>query len=274
MRSILVQWLLALVTITLCVCIGARPAYADSTISVAPDVFVSISDVSGAVHVVGSSRREVKVSASDGVSVTTSDNGTRVSISVHASQNDAFDVTVPATAHVEVHALSGDVSVRDVTGPVQAASVNGNVVVSGGSLDVEARSVSGNLDLALAHGDVRASTVSGGLTVQLSAGGTVLAKSVSGPVHVTAAPLTRLEVQSLSGDLTLDVRLEGSGPFSARTHSGAVRVSLPKTATTTIAARSFGGAVDIPDAGAPPADAGHTVLSLSCFSGSISVRRK
>jgi DUF4097 and DUF4098 domain-containing protein YvlB len=121
-----------------------------------------------------------------------------------------------------------------------------------------------------------ATSVNGTVSVHLSAGGTAWVKTVSGSAEVTGAPLTRLEVQTLSGSLTLESRLEGSGPFSMRTHSGAIDVTLPKGAATTVDARSFRGHVDVPDApdaGAAPAGS-HTVLSLSTFSGPIGVMRK
>lgn len=276
MRPLLLGVLLGVITLVL----GARPAWADdphdSALSTPADVFVSIQAFTGSVRVVGTVRHEVRVQMTDGVSMTSSDGGARVSISVRQGGPDPIDVSVPAGARVEVHVISGDVGVRDVTGPVQAGSVNGNVEVTGGSHDVEARSVSGNVTLSLAHADVRATSVNGNVVVRLSAGGTVWAKTVSGSAQVTGAPLTRLEVQTLNGSATLDSRLEGSGPFSVRTNSGPISVTLPKGATTTVDAHSFRGHVDVPDApdaGSAP-NASHTVLTVSTFSGPIDVKRK
>jgi hypothetical protein len=272
--------LLGLLLCALTLVLGAHPARADDThdsiLSTPADVFVSVQSVTGSVHVLGTARREVKVHMADGVSMTSSDGGAHVSISVRPGGPDPVEVSVPAAARVEVHAISADVSVRDVTGPVQAGSVNGNVEVSGGARDVEARSVSGNVTLSLARADVRATSVNGTVTVRLPGGGTAWVKTVSGSTQIIGAPLTRLEVQTISGAVTLEPRLEGSGPFSVRTHSGPIDVTLPKGASTSVDARSFRGHIDVPDApdaAAAPA-ASHTVLSVSTFSGPIDVKRK
>ena len=67
---------------------------------------------------------------------------------------------------------------------------------------------------------------------------------------------------------------EGDGPFEMHTHSGDVRVSVPKTPLVIVDVRTHGGRVDNGDAGAPPPGAARTVLTVWTFSGDVHVQRK
>lgn len=245
----------------------------ESTISIAPDGVVSIGVVDCNVHVVGSARKDVKVTSSSS-DVRVSGDGDHVSIRVRPGNASTIDVAVPSGVHLDVHGIEASVTVHEVSGPVQVATVNGNVSVDGAPRDVEAASVSGSVDVAIRRGEVRASSVSGSVAVHLAGGGTAWARTVSGSISVGGAPLTRAEAHTMSGTIDLDARLEGEGPFEMHTHSGDVRVSVPKTPPVIVDVRTHGGRVDNGDAGAPPPGAAHTVLTVWTFSGDVHVQRK
>jgi DUF4097 and DUF4098 domain-containing protein YvlB len=245
----------------------------ETTLSVAPDGVVSIGVVDCNVHVVGSARKDLKVTAStDDVRIT--GDGNQVSIRVRPGAASTIDVAVPAGVHLDVHGIEASVSVHEVSGPVQVATVNGNVSVDGSPRDVEASSVSGSVDVSIRRGDVRASSVSGSVAIHLAGGGTAWARTVSGSVTVGGAPLKRAEARTMSGTIDLDARLEGDGPFEMHTHSGDVRVSVPKSPPVIVDVRTHGGRVDNGDAGAPPAGSARTVLTVWTFSGDVHVERK
>jgi DUF4097 and DUF4098 domain-containing protein YvlB len=244
----------------------------ESTISISPDGVVSIGVVDCNVHVVGSARKDVKVTASSN-DVRVSGDGDHVSIRVRPGGSSTIDVAVPAGVHLDVHGIEANVTVHEVSGPVQVATVNGNVSVDGSPRVVEAASVSGGVDVSIRRGDVRASSVSGSVSVHLAGGGTAWARTVSGSVSVGGAPLTRAEAHTMSGTIDLDARLEGAGPFELHTHSGDVRVSVPKTPPVIVDVRTHSGRVD-GDAGAPPPGSAHTVLTVWTFSGDVHVERK
>jgi len=245
----------------------------ESTISIAPDGVVSIGVVDCNVHVVGSARKDVKVTAASN-DVRVSGDGDHVSIRVRPGGASTIDVAVPTGVHLDVHGIESSVAVHEVSGPVQVATVNGNVSVDGAPRDVEAASVSGSVDVSIRRGDVRASSVSGSVAIHLAAGGTAWARTVSGSVQVGGAPLTRAEAHTMSGTVDLDARLEGDGPFEVHTHSGNVRVAVPKTPPVIVDVRTRGGRVDGPDAGAPAPGSAHTVLTVWTFSGDVHVERK
>jgi DUF4097 and DUF4098 domain-containing protein YvlB len=245
----------------------------ESTISIAPDGIVSIRVADCNVHVVGSARKDVKVTpASSDVRV--SGDGDRVAIRVRPGGASTIDVAVPAGVHLDVHGIEATVTVHEVSGPVQVATVNGNVSVDGAPRDVEAASVSGSVDVSIRRGDVRASSVSGSVAIHLAGGGTASARTVSGSVSVGGAPLTRAEADTMSGSIDLDARLEGDGPFEMRTHSGDVRVSVPKAPPVIVDVRKHGGRVDNPDAGTPSPGSARTMLTVWTFSGDVHIERK
>lgn len=245
----------------------------ESTISIAPDGIVSIGVVDCNVHVVGSARKDVKVTSSSS-DVHVSGDGDHVSIHVRPGSASTIDVAVPSGVHLDVHGIEATISIHEVSGPVQVATVNGNVSVDGAPRDVEAGSVSGSVDVSIRRGNVRASSVSGSVAVHLSGGGTAWARTVSGSVSVGGAPLTRAEAHTMSGTIDLDARLDGDGPFELHTHSGDVHVAVPKAPPVIVDVRTHGGRVDNGDAGAPPPGSAHTVLTVWTFSGDVHVERK
>jgi hypothetical protein len=252
-----------------------RPAWAqthESTVSAAPDALVTVRVTDCSIKVVGSTRRDVRVSGTSEDIRTTSD-GAHVRIDVQPGPG-SLEIDVPSTVHVEVHGVGAGISIKGVAGPIVARTVNGDVEVDAPSHDVEARSVSGRVDVAIPRGDVRASAVNGNVAVRVPGGGTVSAKTVSGAVRVAGGPLTRAEVQSVSGNLDLDVKLDGSGPFEARTHSGDIHVVLPKGDGSAVDAHTYHGQVDNPDGGSPPPGSKHPVLGVSTFSGNVRVERR
>src|SRR5579883_2719861 len=149
----------------------------ESTISIAPDGVVSIGVVDCNVHVVGSARKDVKVTSSS-TDVRVSGDGDHVSIHVRPGSSSTIDVAVPSAVHLDVHGIESSVSVHEVSGPVQVATVNGNVSIDGAPRDVEASSVSGSVDVSIRRGDVRASSVSGSVSIHLAGGGTAWARTV------------------------------------------------------------------------------------------------
>ena len=243
----------------------------ESTITAAADALVRIHAVSGAVHVTGWDRHEVKVASASGVtSVTTVDGGARVSIV--PSRSEAVEVWVPTGAHVEARAIGGSVTVRNIAGPLQLGTVGGDIDVSGPSRSVEAGTVSGRVELALSSADVRVTSVNGAVRVHCPGGGSAWIRTVSGALSVTGAPMSRIEMRTISGEVSLDSRLQGDGPFDVRSHSGAIRVTLPKDASFAIETHTFSGRIEdgMPDAGV---GAARPLLTLSSFNGNITIDR-
>ncbi|MBW4715603.1 DUF4097 family beta strand repeat-containing protein [Saccharothrix obliqua] len=116
--------------------------------------------------------------------------------------NGSGDVTLEGVASVEVEVGSGDLVVRNVSGPVSLDSGSGDVTVTDVGEGVTARLGSGGARLAKVRGPVRVDNSSGDVDVELAAVQSVRAETGSGNLTVRVPRGGyRVEVSSGSGDV-------------------------------------------------------------------------
>jgi DUF4097 and DUF4098 domain-containing protein YvlB len=161
-----------------------------------------------------------------------------------------FTVTIPATASLEVHSVSGSLKVTGVRGSVRAETVSGNVTTTDTPNLEHAKSVSGDVSLtgAAADGDLSAGSVSGSITARgLKARGLDLG-SVSGDVLLTDVTCERLTIKSVSGSVEYTGTIVRNGRYEINSHSGSVRLTLTNPPGFELNANSFSGSVrsDLP----------------------------
>lgn len=161
-----------------------------------------------------------------------------------------FTVSVPASASLDVHSVSGTVKVTGVRGTVRAESVSGDVTTTDTPNLELAKSVSGDVSLtgAAADGDLTAGSVSGSITAKgLKARGLDLS-SVSGDVLLTDVTCDRLMIKSVSGNIEYAGSIVRNGRYEINTHSGNVRLTLANPPGFELNANSFSGSVrsDLP----------------------------
>jgi DUF4097 and DUF4098 domain-containing protein YvlB len=228
-----------------------------------PNGVVEVSNVSGTVDVVAWDNPEVEIRAEVGAGVdridTTSEHG-RISIKVivpnHSFRSASADlrIHVPRGSDLDISAVSADVTASDVEGSQQLKTVSGNVksdvfqknteikTVSGdvalrgrgkeaGAAGIHVSTVSGNIRIDRAGGDVELTTVSGDMTVRLDhPAHSVRVRSTSGDVGFEGklAPGAYLDAQSVSGDLTIRAKPEGSLDYEVNTFSGDISNCMGK----------------------------------------------
>jgi DUF4097 and DUF4098 domain-containing protein YvlB len=209
---------------------------------------VVISNVSGTIDVRGWDRNEVQVTGHLGSSVErldveASEGRTIVKVVLpHRGTRDGdadIEVRVPKNSSVDVSAVSADVSSRGVLGTQRLKSVSGEVTADVTGNDSEMRSVSGDvtvrgvgkpnslrvssvsgsLDISNFGGKIDVVTVSGDARVQASEASEIRGRTTSGSLELFGK-LTRdarVDVEGVSGDLTL--RLSAPGALSAEIES-------------------------------------------------------
>ena len=114
------------------------------------------------------------------------------------------EIDLPRRATVVVETSSGDLEVDELTGDQRYRTASG---------DLRFRGVQGRLSIDVHSGDIDITTV-GEADVNL--------KTLSGDVELRAGTLRSLNVNSTSGDLKAAGRLAGPGPFSIESVSGDV----------------------------------------------------
>lgn len=115
-------------------------------------------------------------------------------------------VELPRDTRVAVDTASADVSVTGITGPGRYRTASGDLIL---------QDVAGNLEIEAVSADVRVEATA---PIELSG------RTISGDATIRAPRLTRLEMNTTSGDMKIDAELNGSGPFSIKSISGDVTI--------------------------------------------------
>jgi DUF4097 and DUF4098 domain-containing protein YvlB len=178
-----------------------------------------------------------------------SEMGKRVTVS--------YQVTVPKATALTARSGSGDLSVGDIGGPVNAQAGSGDISIGRIQAAVKVQVGSGNVAVAAAQ-EADVSAGSGDVNVGDTAGA-VHVRTGSGDVRVQQVSTGSLEVSSGSGDV---VALGLTGPAKVHTASGDVRLAGRPNADWDVNTASADVTIDIPDG------TGFRV-SASSMSGSI-----
>jgi DUF4097 and DUF4098 domain-containing protein YvlB len=240
-----------LVLCALPLAVAANEGSVERKVAASPNGDVIISNVAGTIDVRGWDRNEVQVTGTLGrsverIDVESSDGRTVVKVVLprgNAHDGDAdIEVSVPKGSSVEVSAVSADVSSRGVLGTQrlksvsgevtadivgsesEVSSVSGDVTVRGGGKPIRLRvtSVSGSLDITNTAGKLDVVTVSGDARVQMGETSEVRGRTTSGNLEISGqlARDGRVDVEGVSGDITLRVSAPGGLSTEIETFSG------------------------------------------------------
>jgi hypothetical protein len=226
----------------------------DTTVRLDRGGSVDLSLISGRIRVTGWDQPNVKITASiESGFLRFSANSSRVTLSVDDENRrgnyrnrhvgDArYEVSVPRGTKVILEAVSGDVTSRGSQGEIEASSVSGDVDVTDGVRDVNVESVSGSAHAAQVNGNLRIETVSGDLRAE-AVSGNVEASSVSGDIRLTDVQSKDVRTETVSGSIGYTGSIEPSGRYGFESHSGTIRLSIPRNAGASFSVETFSGDV-------------------------------
>jgi DUF4097 and DUF4098 domain-containing protein YvlB len=233
-------------------------------VRVGRDGRVSVSNISGDIVVSAGSGDEVSIEAvkrarGDGglasVRIDVEERGGGVYVrTTHTGRNDHasvdYTITMPATAAIEVHSVSGNVKVTGIHGSVRADSVSGNVTSTDTPKLETAKSVSGDVTLSgvTTDGDLSAGSVSGSVVARNVKVHALEIGSVSGDLTAADVSCDRLTAKSVSGSVDYTGAITKGGTYDINVHSGDVRLKLANPAGFVLNANSFSGSIrsDLP----------------------------
>jgi DUF4097 and DUF4098 domain-containing protein YvlB len=215
---------------------------------------VEISNTAGSVVVTGWDRSEVEVTGELGegterLDFITSDKITRIKVVLpdRSTNGDDTDlvVKVPAGSQVSINTVSADIGVQAVRGTQRLQSVSGDMRTETSGEDLECRTVSGDVTIAGSGkkglvsittvsgnatatrlaGEVNGSTVSGDFTLAVGATSRSRLRSTSGNLTLqgSLAPDARVDIESISGDVRLDLVGKTGADFEVASFSGEIR---------------------------------------------------
>ena len=133
-------------------------------------------------------------------------------------------LTVPAGTDVKVGTVSAHSTVTGIAGHVSVQAASGDTTLAG---------VTGRIDASTVTGDIDAQAVGGQLKVN----------TVSGQLTVIAGTADRVQANTVTGAVTLDLDVAGETDVKVNTVSGPVVVRIPSLADATVEAGSTSGDV-------------------------------
>jgi DUF4097 and DUF4098 domain-containing protein YvlB len=236
-------------------------------VRVGRDGRVSVSNISGNIVVNAGSGDDVSIEAVKrtrgsqselaDVQIIVDERGGRVDIRTEHERNYRdrngrsehvsvdYTITMPATASLDAHSVSGSVKVTAIRGGVRAESVSGDVIATDTPKLEVAKSVSGEVTLSgvTTDGDLTAGSVSGNVVARSVKVHSLEVGSVSGDLTVTDVTCDRLVAKSVSGGVAYSGSIDKGGSYDINVHSGDVRLSLANPSGFVLNANSFSGSI-------------------------------
>lgn len=238
---------------------AARPI--DQTVAVDADARIDVSNIKGSVTVVVWDRDEVAISGTLGdgsKGLTVEGGGSHLTVRVEPPEKSGWfswgadsrmgettlRLSVPRRAELEIEVVSASVdvdgtagrrlSVESVSGALRLAgqpgecdlsSVSGRIEVGGCRERLDVESVSGNVRVRESGGELEFETVSGDIDVETVRYRKLSAGTVSGTIAIRGEldPDGRVEIESMSGDVALQIGADASVDLHAETFSGRIR---------------------------------------------------
>lgn len=197
---------------------------------------VEIINIAGSVQVSAWDKAEVAVTGQIGdrverVDLTSSGNHTTLRVVLPSGSNWGGDgaahlvVHVPMASGLDVSLVSADLEVNGVSGAQQIRTVSGSVQCAGSS-QTRVNTVSGEVHVRTANeSPAEVESVSGDVTVE-GAGSDVSVQTVSGDGHLALGSVGKFRLRTVSGDFVVTARLAPAASVEADSVSGDLRIEL------------------------------------------------
>lgn len=192
---------------------------------------------------------DIEVSGVDGlVEGVTSSGG----LHMHDLSGDARGET--ANGNLSLERISGAATVATQSGDISAVQIRRGLIANTASGDVSAKEVEGGrVECKSVSGDaavekvgtespveITVESISGDVSLKEAAGGIGL-KAVSGSISAEALAPTRLQAQTVSGDVTLQLKEAFNSTLQVNTVSGDVTVALPEGSNVRVSLSTSSG---------------------------------
>jgi len=294
-----------LLPLLLCLCIGQALADTPIQLSheASPNARISIGNVAGSVNVIAWNRNEVQVSGrlGDGSKpLAITGNRDRLEIKVEAQggsgwfnwgsdskmEPTSLEVHVPKAASLDIDVVSAPLVVDGTDGgDIEINTVSGKVRINARTPSLEVNSVSGAIEQAGHAARVELQTVSGEILAP-ALGQEAELQTISGRIQVAGGPWRKLSASTVSGNLQLSGGLAADGRIRIDSMSGDVQLQLPADTSASLHASSFSGDLrsdfgSVKQPGRGPGSSleaqigsGAGKIDIETFSGDLRVRRR
>ncbi|MEM9531964.1 MAG: DUF4097 family beta strand repeat-containing protein [Pseudomonadota bacterium] len=224
----------------------------DQVVPLNADGMAVIKVVKGEVRVTGWDRNEIQIrgdlgEGSDRLLVEGNSQRREIEVRIPRRSRDVegteLELRVPSGASIAVETTSADIFVDGLAGTlVELKAVSGDIEVEAGGERLFAHTVSGDIEMESTSRRVDINTVSGDVDARANAEEADV-NTVSGEVLFISRELARSHIESVSGDMELDLGVAESGSVTIASLSGDVDVILPDDLSATCEAESFSGSI-------------------------------
>ncbi|HXT14906.1 MAG TPA: DUF4097 family beta strand repeat-containing protein [Gemmatimonadaceae bacterium] len=180
------------------------------------------------------------------------------------------DLTVylPRGARVAARTVSASISARDVSGWFY--TVSGDIALAGTATSLDALSMSGAIELSAVTPWVRARTGDGRLVVA-GAPEDVDASTITGPLVIATSSVKRGQLATVRGDIRYTASPARGAVLDMSTHSGAIELNLPRTASARMTLSSIEGHIEAGGVTSMPTAAGNRPMTFDVGDGASRV---
>ncbi len=218
---------------------AAAPVHAqvpvDRRAAIAPDASIRIHNLVGSTRVIGWDRDSIVLTGTvpEPRRLYFGASGGGAKLGVESPPDDPsggrpaqIEVRVPRRARVWIKSATGDIEVSGVDGGLDLYAVSGAITVLGqaGTLNVE--SMDGPVTIEDAAPWTRVKTASG--TITAAGGDDVVLNSVSGLITWRAMGFRRARLESVTGDIRFTGAPDPGGRLQVESHSGRIALDLPR----------------------------------------------
>jgi DUF4097 and DUF4098 domain-containing protein YvlB len=220
----------------------------DTTVAFSADGTIDLSSISGEVVVTGWARREARIRAySERGQLRFSASSSRITIETQSRRgrmgDTKYELSVPQGVRLRVQTTSGDITARDVNGPVDLRSTSGDVTLHGANGRIEISTTSGDIDAARLRGDVEVGAVSGEFNVA-DVEGTIRVETVSSDIVLRNVRVQQATAETVSGEIEFEGPIARDGRYDFRSHSGNVSVRVPASTSARFEVETYSGELD------------------------------
>ncbi|MEM9302390.1 MAG: DUF4097 family beta strand repeat-containing protein [Pseudomonadota bacterium] len=216
------------------------------------DTLIKVSNVKGEIVIEGWDRDEVHLTGEIGegsrdLEVSASDRQVRIEVSIprnaRAVEDTILYLSIPAGASVEAEGVSASIEIEGLDNrSISAQSVSGDISVEARTRALEVEAVSGDIEFEGRATAAELTTVSGDVDVE-GIRGALSVNSVSGEILVRGGELRKGRFESVSGDLELFARLADDTDIVVESLSGDVDIELPASLSARLEAESYSGKI-------------------------------
>jgi hypothetical protein len=222
-------------------------------IAIDPDASIRIGGLAANIRLIGWDRDSIVVSgfAAPGTSFFFGGSGRLAKMGLERDEKSPapsglgeIEVRIPSRARVWVKTMEGWIEASGLSGEADLVAVVGSIKVNAAARILSAETLEGSIEISGASQLVRVKT-GNGKVVLTRAGGDVTVSTVGGPVSLLDAEPATARIETVSGPVVYEGKLDRRAMLDVQTHSGAVELRLPRETGAEFDLHSIDGTIQV-----------------------------